>query len=150
MNCRNFGIGLIVLSVTLFFGITISELLELKEFPEIAVVEESVLILDGDNLKNCVPKDKSLIFQTLPYSEETNHYMKIEEDSELIIIPVPEEIEKKKTADSAKEKKGKQEIVEDSPLPISELDIALPVEDSAESKTLLHKEICHETENGRK
>lgn len=145
MNCNNLGIGLIVLSITLFMGITISEFFKLKDIPEIEVIEESILNSKIESLKNCASLDRDLKYQTLPYNEEKNHFIKIEENNELIIIPVPKETKEDKEIDnSKKEEKNKKEVVLDSPIPLTESPIPLPVEDLSEYKTLLHKEICRE------
>lgn len=65
MCCKNFGIGLIALSITLVLGIVISETLKLNEIPEIAVVEEKVLTLEEAVLKDCVPADPKLKYHLL-------------------------------------------------------------------------------------
>lgn len=77
MNCKKIGIGLIVLSITLFFGITISEIFKLNEIPEIAVVDEKVLTLEEAVLKKCVPADPNLKYQFLGEGETKTVSVKV-------------------------------------------------------------------------
>lgn len=85
MCCKKLGIGLIVLSVTLFFGITISEILTLNEIPQIAAVEENILTLEEAVLKNCVPGDTNLKYQFIEENKAEKHKVEnIEELKKLI------------------------------------------------------------------
>lgn len=78
MNCKNFGIGLIVLSIALFLGITIVALFKIKNVSDIEVIEENGFIEITENRKNCVPKDGNLKYKNLPFDKsEKNKYQKL-------------------------------------------------------------------------
>lgn len=87
MCCKNLGIGLIVLSITLFLGITIGEFFKIKNIPDIKVIgendfieviEENDFIEITENRKNCVPKDENLKYQNLPFDKsEKNKYQNL-------------------------------------------------------------------------
>ena len=80
MCCKNFGFGLIILSITLFLGITVSsffvtgEILE-KNISETSVIEvndlplNEVIELKDAKVKKCVPADKDLKYRNLPLDE---------------------------------------------------------------------------------
>lgn len=143
MCCKNFGIGLIVLSITLFLGITISEFFKLKDIPEIEVVEENV-ISSNEMLKNCVPKDKSLKYQTLPQNEQKANYMEIDGDDETILINIPANPKVDKSSSKVSTKDASD--VRLKPLQKNKLKPHIPIteENLAEYRNLLHKEICRE------
>ncbi|CAN5816812.1 hypothetical protein BH20ACI4_BH20ACI4_33080 [soil metagenome] len=149
MCCKNFGIGLIVLSITLFLGITISEFFKLKDIPEIEVVEESEILLI-ENLKNCVPKDKNLKYQILPYDDEKRNYQEIDGDSKIIVIPVPTNPKANKSNSEVSTKDAPDDPLNYLEKNNSEQPVPLTEENLVEYKILLHKEICREKENGRK
>jgi hypothetical protein len=147
MRCKTFWIGLFVLSITLFLGITVSEFIELKYLPEIEAVEENNL---ETNVKNCEPIDKELKSQILPYTENE----KIDSNGGIILIPVPPIISNDKQDENKLNSDG---IVKDAPMdpPINlEKDknkLLTPLtEDYAEYKNLLYKQVCREKEIGRK
>lgn len=151
MNCKNLGIGLISLSITLFLGVTVSEFLKLKDIPEIEVVEENIESLETESLKNCEPKDKDLKYQTLPNFENDSNYNDIDKDQKLILIPVPASSEKKdRKNDKSKSDTPKKDVPPDLEKNNSEEVFYLPGENTARYKTLLYEEICREKENGRK
>ncbi len=149
MCCKNFGIGLIVLSITLFLGITISEFFKLKDIPEIEVVEESGILLI-ENLKNCVPKDKSLKYQTLPQKEQKANYIEIDGDDETILINVPANPKVDKSSSEVSTKDASDDLLKYLEKNKEKQHIPLTEENLAEYRNLLHKEICREKDNGRK
>lgn len=100
MNCKNFGIGLIVLSVTLFIGITIGEISKLNEIFEIAVIEEKALA--EAVLKDCVPADSDLKYHFIAEDETKTISLKVENVEEL------KKLLNKGEADSETEKKLKK------------------------------------------
>lgn len=140
MDCKNLGIGLIVLSATLFLGITISEILELKEIPEIEVAEEIIDSLNIESFQDCEPKDKDLKYQNLPYVIKENHYMEIDESKLPKLIPIPA-APKNGKQDTDNPKKDK---TEDLKKVASEVNVPLPKQIISGNQTLVHKEICRE------
>lgn len=144
MDCKNFGIGLIVLSATLFFGVMIGEIFNLDEtrIPEIEVIEESVDLLNNSSLEDCKSVDNDLKYRTLPFLEKEGIYREIDKRDmpELKTVPVTQE-NKQNSGVSKKEKIEKA---------ASESSVKLSKENITANKTLVYKEICREKENGRK
>lgn len=100
MTCKNFGTGLIVLSATLFLGITAGGLLNLTEIPDIEVIGTDAIPLNKLNSKNCVPKDKNLKYRNLG-------------DDETVVIPIPEKKQQtnaERVKEPDKNSEGKSDI----------------------------------------
>ncbi len=122
----------------------VGEFFKLKDIPEIEVIEESVFNSEIESLKNCVPLDKDLKYQTLFYPNQENLIKPPEKMPELKIIPVT----KSEKGEPQKSDTNKQE--EDIEKFIENLHKSLLEKKSAKYDTLLYKEICREIENGRK
>jgi hypothetical protein len=154
MCYKNFGIGLIALSITLFLGITGSEFFKFSYIPEIEVVEVNNLTSEN-TVKNCEPIDKDLKSQILPFDEDEKYLKEIDGNGGIILVPVPTI---KNNDKPVKDKQNSGESVKDAPMDlpnnleeeIKELPIPLPEKQHTEYKNLLHKEICRENKNGRK
>lgn len=134
MHHQSLWKGITIFSFALGIGTFTGDYFKAKDNPEkLQTVQQ----------KNCIFADKNLKYQTLSLKEEMHSVERIDKPN---LIPVPKGI-----------KVEKQTEAEKSPIKkVGEIDTTLPktnnnfdVKDKEQYSTLLHKELCYESD-GRK